>query len=128
MSKKRKFWTENKWAERFILFIILLNSIIIFLQENSITSHVLDTLDAICTYDIPNAVAIAMSSSVVGLVRMYFVFILITGGIIGLLLVNSISVDAMVGNNNDELEKEVKSMTCTVEELRDKIKKLNNNQ
>jgi len=266
MSKLKKFWTENKWAERFILFIILLNSIIIFLQESGISNPVLNSLDAICTiifliemigkhlelgvkdywksgwnildgtlvvlsipsliayfvptgmldlsfllilrvlrvfrffrlihifpnftsiikhlwkalresfaifvgflilivvfaliscalfkdaapqsfgtpldaiystfrmctvegwYDIPDAVASAMGPSVVGWVRMYFVFILIAGGIIGLSLVNSIFVDAMVSDNNDELEKEVKSLTRTVEELRDEIKRLSNNQ
>ena len=266
MEKRTKFWSENKWAERFILFIILLNSIIMFLQESGISSPFLNLLDALCTiiflvemigkhielgikdywksgwnildgtlvvlsipslisyivptgmldlsfllilrvlrvfrffrlvhifpnfatiiknlwkalresfaifvgflilivvfallscalfkdaapqyfgtpwdaiystfrmctvegwYDIPDVVANAMGPSAVAWVRMYFVFILIAGGIIGLSLVNSIFVDAMVSDNNDELEKEVQSLTHTVEELRDEIRKLSNNQ
>ncbi|MBO6081618.1 MAG: hypothetical protein J6P46_01180, partial [Bacteroidales bacterium] len=57
-------------------------------------------------------------------VRMYFVLILIAGGIIGLSLVNSIFVDAMVSDNNDALEAEVKELTGKVDELLDEIKRL----
>lgn len=32
----------------------------------------------------------------------------------------------MVSDNNDELEKDVKELTRTIEELRDEIKQLNN--
>lgn len=264
MNKTTKFPAKSKWSERFILLVILLNSVIIFIQESGISNPVLNTLDAMCTviflvemigkqvdmgiknywksgwnildgtlvilsipslisylvpmgmldlsfllilrvfrvfrffrlvhifpnftsiiknlwkalresfaifvgflilivvfallscalfkdtapqyfgtpldaiystfrmctvegwYEIPDAVANTMSPSVVGWVRIYFVFILITGGIIGLSLVNSIFVDAMVSDNNDELEKDVKALTRTVEELRDEIKQLNN--
>lgn len=34
--------------------------------------------------------------------------------------------NAMVSDNNDELEKDVKELTRTIEELRDEIKQLNN--
>ncbi len=265
MSASRKIWSENKWVERFILLVILLNSVIIFLQESDVSSPVLSVLDVMCTvifivemvgkhtelgvkqywsngwnimdgilvilslpsliayfvptgmldlsfllilrvlrvfrffrlvhafpnfgvivqnlwkalresfaifigflilivvfallscalfkdvapqyfgtpwdsiystfrmctvegwYDIPDAVASSMGTNNVGWVRMYFVFILIAGGIIGLSLVNSIFVDAMVSDNNTELEKKVQDLKQTIEELRDEIRQINGN-
>lgn len=41
----------------------------------------------------------------------YFIFILLTGGIFGLSLVNSIFVDAMLSDNNDELERKIDILT-----------------
>ncbi len=48
---------------------------------------------------------------------MYFIFILISGGIFGLSLVNSIFVDAMVSDNNDDLEKKIVSLENKVDIL-----------
>ena len=66
----------------------------------------------ICTvegwYEIPNAVAsyYGTSTFVADLVRVYFCLLLIFGGIIGMSFINSIFVDAMVAdNNNDVLDK-----------------------
>ena len=56
--------------------------------------------------------------------RIYFVLILILGGIIGLSLVNSIFVDAMVSDNNDELEDKVKQLNDKIDLLTDEIRKL----
>ena len=258
----KKFWTENKFVGRFILFTIILNSVIIFLQESGYSSHWLNLLDMLCTlvftvemvgkhrelgfkgywssawnildgtlvilsipslisyfvptgmmdlsillilrvlrvfrffrlmhifphfenimanlwkalkdsfgifvgfliliivfalfscalfkdvapeyfatpwdsiystfrlctvegwYDIPDAVIEALPQSAIVFVRIYFVFILIAGGIIGLSLVNSIFVDAMVSDNNNQLEKEVKSLSRQIEELTEKIYRL----
>ena len=255
----KKFWTENKWSERFILLVILLNSTIIFLQESGITSPLLSVLDTLCTliflvemigkiyelglkgylasgwnimdgtlvllsfptlvayvlpnnmmdlsfllilrvlrvfrffrlvhvfpnfsnivrnlkkalresfaifvgflilivvfalmscalfkdaspeyfgtpldaiystfrmctvegwYDIPDAVALAVGPQAVGWVRMYFVFILVAGGIIGLSLVNSIFVDAMVSDDNDALGEDIKSIQESIRQLREEI-------
>lgn len=263
MGTKKLFWTQNKWSERFILVIILLNSIIIYLQDSNISSPLLSALDALCTlifiiemigkhrelglrkywssgwnvldgtlvllsipavisyvipldamdlsflmvlrvlrvfrffrlvhvfpnfgtiiqnlwkalresfaifvgffvlivvfallscslfkdaapqyfgtpmdsiystfrmctlegwYDIPDAVANSVGPHAVALVRIYFVVILIMGGIIGLSLVNSIFVDAMVSDNNDVLEEEMASLKKLVEDLRSDIKQLN---
>lgn len=266
MATKKKYWSESKWAERFILLVILLNSVIIFLQESGKASPVLNILDATCTiifllemiikhyelgfkqywssgwnimdgtlvilsipsliayvfptgmldlsfllilrvlrvfrffrlihvfpnftnivkslgkalresfaifvgflilivvfalmscalfkdaapqyfgtpwdaiystfrmctvegwYDIPDAVVASMAPGSIAWVRMYFVFILIAGGIVGLSLVNSIFVDAMVSDNNSELEKEVRKLNKTVGELKNEIQKLTENK
>ena len=79
-------------------------------------------------YEIPDTLAATMSPTrVVGL-RIYFVFILILGGIIGLSLVNSIFVDAMVSDNNDELEAEVKKLNKKIDLLMEEIHKQKNGQ
>ena len=41
--------------------------------------------------------------------------------------VNSIFVDAMVSDNNDDLQKEVTALSAKIELLTDKISELNNN-
>ena len=66
----------------------------------------------------------SMSPARVAGVRIYFVLILILGGIIGLSLVNSIFVDAMVSDNNDELEAEVKQLNEKIDLLTEEILKM----
>lgn len=78
----------------------------------------------ICTvegwYEIPNTVADYYGGSTViaGLVRFYFCIILILGGIIGMSFINSIFVDAMVADNNDEVIEKLEEIQKTLEELK----------
>lgn len=65
---------------------------------------------------IPEAIISNISGSPV-FVYLYFVFILLTGGIFGLSLVNSIFVDAMVSDNNDVLEAKVDELTKKIDRL-----------
>jgi voltage-gated sodium channel len=58
-------------------------------------------------YEIPDAIAEEASPTVAFFTRLYFIVILFFGGIFGLSLVNSIFVDTMVSDNNDELERRV---------------------
>lgn len=59
-------------------------------------------------YEIPHQVLQGDHSGIVHFfTKFYFIFILITGGIFGLSLVNSIFVDAMVSDNNDDVEKKL---------------------
>lgn len=74
-------------------------------------------------YEIPDTLAQTLSQNQIVWVRIYFVIILLSGGIIGLSLVNSIFVDAMVSDNNDELEQEVKTLSGKIDELKEEIKK-----
>ena len=69
-------------------------------------------------YDIPDAVAAGMESDIwTHIVRIYFGLLLLIGGIIGMSLINSIFVDAMVSDNNDDLQKQLNR----VEEKLDKL-------
>jgi voltage-gated sodium channel len=56
-------------------------------------------------YEIPDLIAENSDSPLLGLLtRIYFVVILFVGGIFGLSLVNSIFVDALISETNDEIE------------------------
>ncbi|MFC4870771.1 ion transporter [Negadavirga shengliensis] len=59
-------------------------------------------------YEIPDSISDNAGDTVGFFTRLYFVIILFIGGIFGLSLVNSIFVDAMVSDNNEEVEKELK--------------------
>ncbi len=49
---------------------------------------------------------------------------MLSGGILGLSLVNSIFVDAMVSDNNDELQNDVNNMSKKIDTLNTKIEEL----
>ncbi|PKP40725.1 MAG: ion transporter [Bacteroidetes bacterium HGW-Bacteroidetes-12] len=77
-------------------------------------------------YEIPDLIA-TRTSPVIGLFsKLYFIILLLGGGILGLSLVNSIFVDAMVSDNNDELQSEVSKLSDKIEILTKKIDELNN--
>jgi voltage-gated sodium channel len=61
-------------------------------------------------YDIPNAVAGDMAPIWVHIVRFYFCVLLIGGGIIGMSLINSIFVDALAADNNDDVKAKLDAM------------------
>ena len=69
-------------------------------------------------YEIPDLVAAKTNVIKAFLTKVYFILILLTGGIFGLSLVNSIFVDAMVSDNNDELEKKVERLSTEIAKLR----------
>ena len=71
-------------------------------------------------YDIPDSVAEAYGGWAVIGVRVYFIILLILGGVIGLSLINSVFVDAMVSDNNDEMMERLKSLEKKLDELLEK--------
>lgn len=73
-------------------------------------------------YEIPNLIAGRSSETVAFFTKIYFSFLLLGGGILGLSLVNSIFVDAMVADNNDSLEEEIKKLTEKIDKLTEEIK------
>ncbi len=72
--------------------------------------------------EIPDTIAIGSSMMTARFVRLYFSFLFIFCSIICLSLVNSIFVDAMVSDNNEELEKQVQELNRKVDSL---LKKMN---
>ena len=78
--------------------------------------------------EIPDTIAEGSTVITARWVRLYFSVLLIICSIIGLSLVNAIFVDAMVSDNNDDLEKQVKELNDKLDaqsrELNDKIDKL----
>ncbi|MBO7367279.1 MAG: ion transporter [Paludibacteraceae bacterium] len=75
-------------------------------------------------YDIPDAVAASSSPLWAHLARIYFCFLLILGGIIGMSLINSIFVDAMVSDNNDDVKRQLTEMEKTLQEIKDKLNEI----
>ena len=79
-------------------------------------------------YEIPNAVVGDMSPVWVHLVRAYFCVLLIGGGIIGMSLINSIFVDSLAADNNDDVKSMLddikKNMNDNHRQLEEKIAEL----
>ena len=79
----------------------------------------------ICTvegwYEIPDSIGAVVGREWTHLIRLYFGSLLFAGGIIGLSIVNSIFVDAMVSDNNDEVLRSIKSLQDTIDELQKKL-------
>lgn len=73
-------------------------------------------------YEIPEYIIANYSSISSFFIYLYFIIVVLTGGILGLSLVNSIFVDSMVSDNNDELEKKIDNLDKKVTELLTKIK------
>ena len=75
----------------------------------------------ICTvegwYDIPDTIAASTAPFVGTLVRFYFCLLLIFGGIIGMSFLNSIFVDAMVADNNDDVLKKLDDLEQKLDQL-----------
>ena len=74
-------------------------------------------------YEIPENLTKNLSTITSFFTYMYFIFIVFTGGIFGISLVNSIFVDAMVSDNNDELEKKIDLIDKKIDELLTKKEK-----
>lgn len=68
-------------------------------------------------YEIPDAIAAASSPLMGHFVRGYFVLLLIGGGIIGMSFINSIFVDAMAEDNNDDVKEQLRQLEQKIDEL-----------
>jgi voltage-gated sodium channel len=53
--------------------------------------------------------------------RIFFIFAVLIGGILGLGLANAVFVDEMITDNTDELERKVDELTDEIRRLRDKL-------
>ncbi len=74
-------------------------------------------------YEIPEVIAGRSDSfQLEFFTKFYFIFIVVTGGVFGLSIVNAIFVDEMVSDNNDELESRITKLEHKIDLL---IHKLN---
>jgi voltage-gated sodium channel len=69
-------------------------------------------------FEIPDAMADKLDGPMAGLIRLFFSLLLLAGGIVGLSLVNSVFVDAMVADNNADLERKVDALRDEIAALR----------
>ncbi|MGK0391342.1 MAG: voltage-gated sodium channel [Maribacter sp.] len=70
-------------------------------------------------YEMPQALEGKLSSSFAeGMAKVYFIMIVLIGGVMGMSLVNAIFVDEMTMDNNDDLEDKVDRLQEQIEELK----------
>lgn len=72
-------------------------------------------------YEIPEAIAAKGSVQLEFFTKFYFIFIVVTGGVFGLSIVNAIFVDEMVSDNNDELESRISKLEGKIDTLIDTL-------
>jgi len=68
-------------------------------------------------YSIPEEIAKNLSPAASFFTYLYFIFIVLSGGIFGLSILNSIFVDAMVSDNNDEVIQKIDDLNTKIEIL-----------
>ncbi len=68
-------------------------------------------------YDMPEAIATNGGTTMAVFARIYFSILLFLGGIIGMSLVNSIFVDAMASDNNDEVLEKLNQLERKLDKL-----------
>jgi voltage-gated sodium channel len=78
-------------------------------------------------FEIPDALADTVSGSRSVFITIYFAMVMFTGGILGISLVNSIFVDAMVADNNDPLEGKIDLLSAQIMDLQKRIESLTQN-
>ena len=73
-------------------------------------------------YEIPDEVAKGMNNDIwIHIVRIFFSMQLLFGGIIGMSLINSIFVDAMVSDNNDDIKKDIEELKNMLAQIQNKL-------
>lgn len=76
-------------------------------------------------YEIPESMNPAKTVLSMGIMKVYFSTVVLTGGVLGLSLVNSIFVDSMLSDNNDLLEQKIDKLSAEVSKLSEQINKIN---
>ncbi|MGB1241638.1 MAG: ion transporter [Chitinophagales bacterium] len=77
--------------------------------------------------DIPNTIALNSNGTVGGWCRLYFVFVVLTGGIFGLSITNAIFVDEMTIDNTVVLEKKIDKLQEQINNLQSFIEEKSKN-
>lgn len=68
-------------------------------------------------YEIPDAVCSGINPNWAGAVRLYFCMLLTLGGIIGMSFINSVFVDAMAEDNNDDVKEKLEELEKKLDEI-----------
>jgi voltage-gated sodium channel len=119
----------------FFLSVFIVSLVTCSLYKNVVPEYFGNPLDSFYSifrlfsiegwYEIPDLIAERTNPAIAVISKLYFMILLMGGGIIGLSLVNSIFVDAMVSDNNDDLQKEISQLSGKIDSLTQKIEQLN---
>ncbi|WP_392448038.1 ion transporter [Capnocytophaga canis] len=111
----------------FIVYVFIVGIVSFNLFQNKSPEHFGNPLKAMYStfktftvegwYEIPEAIIAGEGTTSSFWVLLYFVAILLSGGILGLSLVNSIFVDAMVSDNNDDISKKIDNLEIKLNQL-----------
>ena len=114
----------------FVLFIFIFGMINCGLYREAVPEYFSSPLDSIYTvfrvftvegwYEIPDAIATATSPLIGHLSRLYFCLLLSAFGLLGMSFINSVFVDAMAEDNNDDLKVQLDRIERKLEELENK--------
>jgi len=75
-------------------------------------------------YEIPDTVSSQYGSVAGGFIRFFFSMLLIGGGVIGMSLINSVFVDEMVADNNDDMKEDIRDLKAQLADMNAKMQKL----
>lgn len=116
----------------FAIIIVITGLLNCALYKNIVPEYFATPFDSIYTifrlfttegwYEIPDAISASTSPFWGNLSRIYFCIILCAGGIIGLSFINSVFVDAMVEDNNDDVKDKLKDIEKQLDELKEILK------
>ena len=73
--------------------------------------------------EIPDTVAVEVGETWAYVVKLYFSLLLILGCIIGMSLLNSVFVDAMVADNEDDIREKLNSIEAALDEIKEQLAK-----
>ncbi|WP_010663743.1 ion transporter [Marinilabilia salmonicolor] len=101
----------------FCIYIFIIGIFSTYLFQNIAPEHFSNPLTSFYSifkiftvegwYEIPEQITANTDGTVSFFSKLYFVFILVTGGIFGLSLVNSIFVEAMLSDNTDDISQKI---------------------
>jgi voltage-gated sodium channel len=115
----------------FVIYIFVIGILSFYLFQSSGSDYFVSPMIALYStfkiftvegwFEIPEQIIAGYSESTSFFVYLYFIFVVLTGGIFGLSLVNSIFVDSMISDNNDEIEKKIDNLDNKVNEILTKL-------
>ncbi len=116
----------------FLIYIFIIGILSYYLFESSGSEYFSDPMVSLYStfkiftvegwFEIPEQITESYSSAGSFFTYLYFIFVVLSGGIFGLSLVNSIFVDAMVSDNNETLENKIDNLDSKIIEILTKIK------
>lgn len=116
----------------FIIYIFIIGILSFYLFQNSGSEYFTNPMISLYStfkiftvegwFEIPEQIIENYSQLASFFTYFYFIFVVLTGGIFGLSLVNSIFVDAMVSDNNDGIEKKIDNIDDKLTEILTKFK------
>lgn len=111
----------------FIIYLFIASIISCFLYKGILPDHFGDPVKSLYStfkiftiegwFEIPDLIAEKTSDLVAFFSKLYFIFLLMSGGVFGLSLVNAIFVDELVADNNLELEKKIDELNKKIDQL-----------